>query len=812
MRGVKRMKRVSAASIFEFWDRYGVVVAALLIVLASALAVAIRLQPYEHLLAYGIPAKYPLSVLYEMDPYINYWLVDYLVKHGFLAWDTLTRHNPATCLFWYPWCRDIAHSELPGHIYTLYVLYEFVKPFGVKLADFLAVMPAILGGILVIGVALMVYEISGSLLAAIVSAFAMAGTFIDRTMAGFIVKYSFGLAVAPYAIWLHVRALKRRSLVLFVIAGLFLAYTATVWAGFGLTWIAICASMILAPLIIKNVDALTDRRLLLGLFIEALIPTVLDTFIPVYATHRFLGFIVYRVGGMLIASYVLMLIGIALRKNLRGVLAGAVYSCIVAAIIGGAAALVAMGVVHVAGKAALALGIPVKGLPRTVAEYQPPPKGSQAYNEIMYVVLVGVFIGLPTAFLERDAWKRLYLLSAFVWAILASYASLHIAYFAYYETVVLVAYLGSVAGVLLQRAKPEIIKRGTYVRIKLGFYGVIALLLFVPAIAPSVYVAATTFGDYSYQLTTITTAEGSTVVVVHGKPYPIPTTAWLSTLYYIRTHVPKNVPVAAWWDYGYWISVVGDRPSLADGSTINGTQIKMLAKFFSSPIDKAVKYLKNFGLCKVRDFYVLVYGTVYAEVLGNKVFISTPLYVGTIPMTLGDLPKFIAAILYIAKGIDPISDIMNGHYSVVKAIDGFEIVKDPNGWVEALIRPGALPTGAPQILLVFPDWQDYAKRKPTLPTLYIYGAYKALQKLYPGKSIEIANSIFLPVRGGVMALYQESALKLLGVVSPTEFKQPYFHLVYAGVSQPIRMGGPVYKYVVVLLYRIDPAVVNALCG
>jgi len=807
------MKRGTiGAAIFEFWDRYGVIVAVVLIILASALAVALRLQPYEHLLSYGIPAKYPLSVLYEMDPFINYWLVNYLVHHGFLAWDTLTRHNPATCIFWYPWCRDITHSELPGHIYTLYIFYELVKPFGVKLADFLAVAPAILGGLLVIGVALMVYEISGSLLAAIISAFAMAGVFIDRTMAGFIVKYSFGLAVAPYAIWIHIRALKRRSLPLFIIAGLFLAYTATVWAGFGLTWIAVCASLVLAPFIIKDIESLIERRFLIGLLIEVLIPTILDSFIPVYATHHLLGFVVFRAGGILIASYIIMLIGIALKRHIGGIRANAIYACIIAAIIGGAVAAVATGTVHVAGKAALALGVPVKGLPKTVAEYQPPPKGSEAYNEIMYVILVGVFIGLPTAFLERDRWKRLYLLSVFVWAMLSSYAALHIAYFAYYETVTLVAYLGSVAGILLQRARPEVIRRGTYVKIRMGFYGVIALLLFIPAIAPSVYVAATTYSAYSYQLTTITTAEGSTVVVIHGKPHPIPTTAWLSTLHYIRTHVPKHVPVGAWWDYGYWISVVGDRPSLADGSTINGTQIKILAEFFSSPIDKAIYYLRNFGLCRVRDFYVLVYGTVYAEVLGNKVFISTPLYVGTIPMTLGDLPKFIAAILYIAKGIDPIGDIVSGHYSVVKAIDGFEIVKDPNSWVEALIRPGATPTGAPELLLVFPDWQDYAKRKPTLPTLLIYGAYKALQKLYPGKEIELANSIFLPVRGGVMALYRVSALKLLGVLSPKEFSQPYFHLVYAGVSQPISMGGPVYKYVVVLLYKIDPAAVKLVCG
>ena len=38
---------------------------------------------------------------------------------------------------------------------------------------------------------------------------------------------------------------------------------------------------------------------------------------------------------------------------------------------------------------------------------------------------------------------------------------------------------------------------------------------------------------------------------------------------WIKNNTPKDAVVAAWWDYGYWISTMGERATLADNSTIS---------------------------------------------------------------------------------------------------------------------------------------------------------------------------------------------------------------------------------------------------
>ena len=48
-------------------------------------------------------------------------------------------------------------------------------------------------------------------------------------------------------------------------------------------------------------------------------------------------------------------------------------------------------------------------------------------------------------------------------------------------------------------------------------------------------------------------------------------------------NTPKDSVVASWWDYGYWITSLGNRTSLADNATINSTRIESIAKMFISP-------------------------------------------------------------------------------------------------------------------------------------------------------------------------------------------------------------------------------------
>ena len=242
------LKSRAASKMIIFWKMHSTVVTMVLVFLAAIISFYIRIQPYTNLYRIGFAVSYPSAKLDELDPYINFWLVNYLENHGPASWLTLTRNNPATCIFWYPNCRDIAVTELPGHILTIYAMYQIVKLFGLNLIDFMAILPPLLSAITILGIALLVYEISGSKVGAVAASWTTVTMFLSRFSAGFTVKYTFGLAIAPFILWLHLRALRKGDVLSYILAGLVSGYALTLWAGSSLTLSALALSVFLLPL------------------------------------------------------------------------------------------------------------------------------------------------------------------------------------------------------------------------------------------------------------------------------------------------------------------------------------------------------------------------------------------------------------------------------------------------------------------------------------------------------------------------------------------------------------------------------------
>jgi len=71
--------------------------------------------------------------------------------------------------------------------------------------------------------------------------------------------------------------------------------------------------------------------------------------------------------------------------------------------------------------------------------------------------------------------------------------------------------------------------------------------------------------------------------------------------HWLRDKTPKDARVMAWWDYGYQITGIGERTSIADGNTWNHEHIATLGYMLTSPTARAHKYIRH-----VAD-YVLVW-------------------------------------------------------------------------------------------------------------------------------------------------------------------------------------------------------------
>ncbi len=130
-------------------------------------------------------------------------------------------------------------------------------------------------------------------------------------------------------------------------------------------------------------------------------------------------------------------------------------------------------------------------------------------------------------------------------------------------------------------------------------------------------------------------AIASTVVV----PLAMPTLMqgdWIPALEWLQFKTKPNASVVSWWDYGYLISVVGNRTSLADNSTVNGTQIATIARFFLTNIydyQKVYRYLKMLG----KPDYMLVYQPFTVFTVATK----SGTYCVGIPLIGGDFDKSI---------------------------------------------------------------------------------------------------------------------------------------------------------------------------
>jgi len=80
---------------------------------------------------------------------------------------------------------------------------------------------------------------------------------------------------------------------------------------------------------------------------------------------------------------------------------------------------------------------------------------------------------------------------------------------------------------------------------------------------------------------------------------------WVQALQWVRDNTPKNAVVISWWDYGYWLTVMGNRTTVADNATLNGTRIATIGRMFMSNATVASRVAKN--LAHGRPAYVLLF-------------------------------------------------------------------------------------------------------------------------------------------------------------------------------------------------------------
>ena len=133
----------------------------------------------------------------------------------------------------------------------------------------------------------------------------------------------------------------------------------------------------------------------------------------------------------------------------------------------------------------------------------------------------------------------------------------------------------------------------TSVVTKISFLAIIVALLVVPMAYPE----KLNWANSQLRNPPIT-------ILNSGTQFNISTNDWSDAMQWLKENTPEDAVIAAWWDYGYWISTLGERKTLADNATLIDWQIRKLASMFMSTPDHAWQILTSDAETDVGSYYV----------------------------------------------------------------------------------------------------------------------------------------------------------------------------------------------------------------
>ena len=238
------------------------------------------------------------------------------------------------------------------------------------------------------------------------------------------------------------------------------------------------------------------------------------------------------------------------------------------------------------------------------------PTGSDYFSSYLLLLLLGIF-GAIIAFRRRNPATTF----ALVIGITMVYASDAFSRLLVYSSIAFVILAGiGFAELAFSLVKPnttsQIKRKQTYSaggnEMRTIYSVAFIVLLAIPA---SIYwipnpVQCTTssvFCDQSPADYGVSIANGGTIFA-HSE-----LTDWTQALTWISQNTPQNAVVIAWWDYGYWINVMGNRTTVADNATLNQTRIAEIGQMFMSNSTEAQKLA--LGMSQGRPTYVLTFLT-----------------------------------------------------------------------------------------------------------------------------------------------------------------------------------------------------------
>lgn len=559
----------------------------------------------------SFPIKYGYY-LNEFDPYFDYRATKYIVDNGLEAY--LKWHDNMS---WYPDGRDIPKTSQVGLHVTAAYLY---KIFGgnSSVLDFTIIFPVVIGSLTTIVVFALVRSLGGTtagLFAALLIAFTPA--IIQRGNMGWFKSEPLGLFLGLLALYLLISAMKHKpriAIVKAIAGGLLLGLANASWGG--IQYFSIPISLFFfAVTFLRN-----DIKVPL---IVAIVFTVSAVLAAGMSPRPGLSFVFGLPGIALIGGTIFLIASSIVRKlsssntfmRNNWILIGAFFAIAVGIILSGSFYVSSFRYLN-AINPFLSSQIP---LVESVAEHFTPTLVEYFTDYSILIMFAG--FGALMAFRRRNDMS----IFALIIGITGVYVSATFARLLVFSSIgiILLAGLGlyEITRTIInykaiepshkKKRKAEGEKTSQMDRpIKIVYSVIVVILISIPVLDNGVL--------YPQNSNWLSSADIPPSIANGGTGFRVKTNDWINALNWMSTNTSSNSVITSWWDYGYWITTLGNRTSLADNATINQTRIATIAKMFMDQTDNGLKIAQD-----LKSDYIVVYivGQRFSGINGSELYV-----------------------------------------------------------------------------------------------------------------------------------------------------------------------------------------------
>jgi dolichyl-diphosphooligosaccharide--protein glycosyltransferase len=553
-----------------------------LLVIIAIVTILFRVLPYR----YG-------AYLTAFDPLFQFRATEYIAENGFSAWGTWHDLNS-----WYPMGRDVPSSAYPGVPFTAAFVYHLVNTFGLSVSvhDVSLFFPIFMAVLTCIGTYFLGKDVNGKATGFFSALFlAINPPFIGRTAMGFFDTENIGIFCMVTISLFFLRSIDksikiRQRLTYSVLSGLSLGYIYASWGA--ARYMSGLLALFMIFLIITNKHEIHH---LISYIYTIGIGYLIVIFVPRLGSRTLLSLDSLISFGLIVIFFGLLLFKEKIDQKLINNLT---ISTVILTIIG-IFLLPAIGVnIPITYKFLSVLNpftSPSNFLYQSIAENH--VLGWASFFNDFGIIIVFSLLGCYFI-LNQYNEKTLYILLFFLTSLYFAGVMSRLSQILAAPACILGAYG------IVEFMKPfmdtmsikEVSKRQRKQISVFGvnkLAGVLLTILLALSILPNIENGLNS-GDNPTSL-----ASSSVSARIDGE-YP---KDWPDALDWIEANVSDTEIICSWWDYGYWITAMTGKTTMADGATQSQNQISNIGKIMMLPPNQSLPIIERYGADYLLVFY-----------------------------------------------------------------------------------------------------------------------------------------------------------------------------------------------------------------